>query len=70
MAWDAKEVVRSIYEIDDPAVAGIYVAAWPPISRTPRARPKSAISAARCASGETRSQPGTERTSRMAPPKP
>ena len=70
MAWHAKEVVRAIYDHDDPDLAVEFVD--PPRPRSPRpspARPRSASSAAPSCAGGTRSPRGTKPTSPTGRPK-
>jgi transposase len=63
MAWHAKEVVRSIYDIPDPQVAAEFVASSVTTSKTRTAHPRSISSAARSCGGATRSRPGIKRSS-------
>ena len=62
MAWHAKEVTRSIYEITDPQFAGEFVDQLGAESKTSRARPRCARSVAPSCGGETRSRPGIRRS--------
>ena len=61
MAWHAKEVVRSIYEITDPDLAGEFVdQLGQSTSKTTPARPRCARWVAPSCAGGTRSSPGTK----------
>jgi hypothetical protein len=63
-AWHAKEVVRSIYDINDPDLASGPSSSngSATTSKTTTARPKSASSAAPSSAGPTTSPPGTAPT--------
>ena len=69
MAWHAKEVVRSIYEITDPRLATEFVEQLAETSKTSPARSRSTRSVAPSRAGSTRSSPGTRPLSATARPK-
>ena len=66
-AWNAKEVVRQIYDHTDPQLAASGSTRSCVTSPTPRCRSRCAGSAAPSAAGATRSSPGTAPTSRNGP---